>query len=160
MKNAIQLVAACAALVLASSTFAAGNHAGGHDHGDASIGQPGVASKVTRTIAIDMRDTMRFTPSEVRVGKGETVRFVVTNSGKTQHEFHLGTPAELKEHQTQMASMPGMVHADPNQVSVAPGKTGEVIWQFATAGNVSFACLVPGHYEAGMQGTVHVGAKP
>lgn len=160
MKNAIQLLAACAALALASSTFATENHAGGHDHGGATLGQPGIAGKVTRTIAIDMRDSMRFSPSEVRVGPGETVRFVVTNSGKIPHEFQLGTEAELKAHQARMASMPGMVHAEPSQVSVAPGQTGAVIWQFASAGTVRFACLYPGHYEAGMQGTVQVGAKP
>ena len=158
MKNTIQLIAACAILAGASGTFAAGSHAGGH--GTQAIGKPGVAAKATRTIAIDMSDTMRFTPSAIQVRRGETIRFVVTNSGQLKHEFNLGTEADLKAHYAQMLKFPEMEHDEPNLVSLAPGKTGEVIWQFTKAGTVHFACLHPGHYEAGMKGTVAVGSKP
>ena len=158
MKNTIKLIAACAVLAGASGTFAAGNHAGGH--GTQAIGKPGVAAKVTRTITIDMTDAMRFTPSAVKVRRGETIRFVVTNSGQLKHEFNLGTEADLKAHYAQMLKFPEMEHDEPNLVSLAPGKTGEVIWQFTKAGTVHFACLHPGHYEAGMKGTVAVGNKP
>ncbi len=158
MKTTIKLIAACAILAGASGTFAAGNHAGGH--GTDAIGKPGVAAKVTRTITIDMTDAMRFTPSAVKVRRGETIRFVVTNSGQLKHEFNLGTEADLKAHYAQMLKFPEMEHDEPNLVSLAPGKTGEVIWQFTKAGTVHFACLHPGHYEAGMKGTVAVGNKP
>lgn len=158
MKNTIQLIAACAILAVSGGTFAAGSHAGGH--GTQAIGKPGVAAKATRTIAIDMSDAMRFTPSTVKVRRGETIRFVVTNSGQLQHEFNLGTEADLKAHYAQMLKFPEMEHDEPNLVSLAPGKTGEVIWQFTQAGTVHFACLHPGHYEAGMKGTVAVGRKP
>lgn len=158
MKNTIQLIAACAILAGASGTFAAGIHAGGH--GTQAIGKPGVAAKATRTITIDMTDAMRFTPSAVKVRRGETIRFVVTNSGQLKHEFNLGTEADLKAHYAQMLKFPEMEHDEPNLVSLAPGKTGEVIWQFTKAGTVHFACLHPGHYEAGMKGTVAVGSKP
>ena len=158
MKTTIKLIAACAVLAVASGTFAAGSHAGGH--GTQAIGKPGVAAKVTRTITIDMTDAMRFTPSAVKVRRGETIRFVVTNSGKLKHEFNLGTEADLKAHYAQMLKFPEMEHDEPNLVSLAPGKTGEVIWQFTKAGTVHFACLHPGHYEAGMKGTVAVGSKP
>ena len=158
MKNTIKLIAACAILAGASGTFAAGSHAGGH--GTQAIGKPGVAAKVTRTITIDMTDAMRFTPSAVKVRRGETIRFVVTNSGQLKHEFNLGTEADLKAHYAQMLKFPEMEHDEPNLVSLAPGKTGEVIWQFTKAGTVHFACLHPGHYEAGMKGTVAVGSNP
>ena len=158
MKTTIKLIAACAILAGASGTFAAGNHAGGH--GTDAIGKPGVAAKVTRTITIDMTDAMRFTPSAVKVRRGETIRFVVTNSGQLKHEFNLGTEADLKAHYAQMLKFPEMEHDEPNLVSLAPGKTGEVIWQFTKAGTVHFACLHAGHYEAGMKGTVAVGNKP
>ena len=138
-------------------TFAAGSHAGGHDE-TAAIGQPGKAANVNRTINIDMTDNMRFTPSTVTVRKGETVRFVVKNSGQLKHEFNLGTEKDLKEHYEMMKKFPEMEHDEPNIASVAPGKTGEVIWQFTKAGTVNFACLHPGHYEAGMKGAVKVGA--
>lgn len=156
MKFTIKLIAACAIFAGVSSTFAAGSHAGGH--GTASIGKPGIAAKVQRTITIDMSDTMRFTPDKVTVKRGETIRFVVKNSGKLRHEFNLGTEADLKAHYEQMKKFPEMEHDEPNIASVAPGGTGEVVWQFTKAGTVYFACLHPGHYDAGMKGSVKVGA--
>ena len=146
------------ALVLALSALANGNHASGegHDHGTDAIGKPGVASKVTRTVKVDMSDTMRFSFDNIAVKRGETVRFVVRNSGKVKHEMVLGTESELKEHAELMKKFPGMEHADANMVTVAPGKTGEILWQFTKPGKVEFACLQPGHYEAGMKGTVTV----
>ena len=139
------------ALVLASgATFAGGTY------GDNPVGEPGKAAEVTRTINVDMTDNMRFTPAEISVAQGETVRFVVKNSGAVKHELVLGTPTELKEHYAMMMEMPGMEHADDNMVSVASGKTGEVVWRFNKAGRVDFACLQPGHYDAGMKGFVSV----
>ena len=90
--------------------------------------------------------------------QGETIRFSVKNSGKVKHEFVLGTDKELKAHYELMKKFPEMEHADPNMVSVAPGKTGEVIWQFTQVGKIDFACLQPGHYDAGMRGAVNVAA--
>jgi uncharacterized cupredoxin-like copper-binding protein len=118
---------------------------------------PGDASKVSRSIAIDMSDAMRFTPSQIRVKRGETIRFVVKNSGQLKHEFNLGSEKDLKAHYELMKKFPEMEHDEPNIASVAPGGTGEVVWQFTKAGTVSFACLHPGHYEAGMKGQVKVG---
>jgi len=137
--------------------FSSGSHAGGH--GTEAIGKPGVAAKVSRTVQIDMSDAMRFTPGNFSFKRGETIRFVVKNSGKVKHEFNLGTEAALKEHYALMLKFPEMEHSDPNVASVEPGKTGEVIWKFTKAGTVSFACLHPGHYEAGMKGTIKVAAK-
>ncbi|MDZ7890546.1 MAG: cupredoxin family protein [Rhodoferax sp.] len=158
MKNTIKFIASSAVLASAGATFAAGSHAGGHGHGTEAIGKPGVAAKATRTVQIDMTDNMRFTPDTVTVRRGETVRFVVKNSGKLKHEFNLGTEKDLREHYEMMKKFPEMEHDEPNIASVEPGQTGEVIWQFTKAGTVNFACLHPGHYEAGMKGAVKVGA--
>ena len=134
---------------------AAGAHAHEHHESDA-IGVAGTPSKAARTIKVDMSDKMRFSPSALTVRQGETVRFVVKNSGAIKHEFVLGTEKELKEHYELMKKFPEMEHADPNMVTVAPGKTGEVVWQFTRSGKVDFACLQPGHYDAGMKGAVNV----
>ena len=123
----------------------------------AAIGKPGDPGKVTRSVEVEMNDTMRFKPDSIRVKQGETIRFVVRNTGKLKHEMVLGTIKELKEHAELMRKFPEMEHADPNQVSVEPGKTGELVWQFTKAGTFDFACLVPGHFEAGMAGKVRVG---
>lgn len=149
--------AAISGLLIASATaWAAGTHGGDHGHADEAIGKPGVAAKATRTVQIDMTDNMRFTPENLMVKQGETIRFVVKNSGQIKHELVLGTQKELKEHYAMMMKMPEMEHADPNMVTLAPGKTGEVVWQFTKAGKVDFACLQPGHYDAGMKGAVLV----
>ena len=138
------------------NALAAGTHAGGHGHDDEAIGKPGLASKVTRTVKVDMLDTMRFTPSSLAIKQGETIRFVVKNSGQLPHEMVLGKEEDLKEHYEVMKKNPEMEHADANSVTVQPGKTGEMIWQFTQAGKVDFACLHPGHYDAGMKGQVRV----
>lgn len=129
-------------------------HADGHA---ATLGMPGDSKSVSRTIAVAMSDAMRFAPDRIDVKKGETIRFVVTNSGATKHEMVLGTAEELREHAALMAKFPGMEHDDPNAVSVEPGKTGTLIWKFENAGTFSFACLLPGHFEAGMKGMLAVG---
>ena len=149
-----------AALAASGAAFAAGNHAGGHgDEGETAIGKPGVAAKARRTITIEMSDNMRYTPSNIQVKQGETVRFVVKNVGQVKHELSLGTEKELLEHLEQMKKFPDMEHDEPGKVTLQPGKQGEIVWQFTKAGGVNFACLMPGHYEAGMKGTVQVGKK-
>jgi uncharacterized cupredoxin-like copper-binding protein len=99
---------------------------------------------------------MRFNPSSIKVKRGETVRFVLTNSGKLKHEMVLGSMSDLKKHADMMRKNPEMEHAEENMVSVESGKSGELIWKFSSSGNVDFACLQPGHFEAGMKGKVAV----
>ena len=164
MKNTIKFIAACAILAGASGTFASENHAAGHANthapSDTPIGKVGVASQVTRTVAVDMVDAMRFTPAAIQAKKGETIRFVVRNSGQLPHEFVLGTPQDLKAHNEAMQANPEMAHMADNMLTVKPGETGEMVWQFTHAGTVTFACLQPGHYDAGMKGRITVSANP
>ena len=154
ISNRVRFLTAAPLMALwVSAAFAGGTH------GSQVIGEAGRAAEVTRIVNVDMTDNMRFTPAEISVRQGETVRFVVKNSGAVKHELVLGTPKELEEHYALMMKMPGMEHADDNMVSVAPGKTGEVVWRFTTAGKVDFACLRPGHFDAGMKGFVSVAQK-
>ena len=146
-------------LLAVTNAMASGNHAGGHHDESNAIGQAGKADEVTRSVDIDMTDKMRFNPASIKVKQGETIRFNVYNSGKLKHEMVLGTEAELKEHYEAMKKFPEMEHADANQVTVQPGKSGEIIWTFSRAGTINFACLQPGHYDAGMKGTVTVTNK-
>ncbi|MEW6133509.1 MAG: cupredoxin family protein [Pseudomonadota bacterium] len=111
---------------------------------------------ITRTIAIAMTDDMRFTPDRITVNEGETVRFVAKNRGRMLHEMVIGTTGELKAHAALMAKYPNMEHDEPWMVHVDPGKTGEIVWHFNRAGRFEFACLIPGHYAAGMRGAIIV----
>jgi len=119
----------------------------------------GHARAVKRTIEIRMTDNMRFTPDLIEVKLGETIRFVHVNNGKVMHEFVLGTKKELAEHAVLMKKFPNMEHDEPYMAHVAPGKKGEIIWNFNRVGEFDFACLLPGHYEAGMVGKIRVVAK-
>lgn len=124
-----------------------------------SFGKPGDAKKTVRTISVDMSDRMRFTPATLTVKQGETVKFIIRNSGKTMHEFVLGTMAELKAHSEMMKQHPGMEHDEPYMAHVAPGKTAAMVWQFTKSGEFHFGCLLPGHLEAGMIGNINVTAR-
>ena len=156
------IASAIALGLVATGVFAHGDehHANkeekqGEGHADA-LGKPGDPMKISRTVDVEMLDAMRFSPANIMVKQGETIKFVVKNNGKVKHEMVLGTVKELKEHAALMQKFPEMEHADPNQVSVDPGNTGELIWQFTKAGTFDFACLQPGHFEAGMVGKVAV----
>jgi uncharacterized cupredoxin-like copper-binding protein len=156
MKTSKLLIALRLPLALVAIAWANQSYAHGPDHNDGDIGKPGVAGKATRTIIIEMSDAMRFSPAAITVKRGETIRFVVRNSGKLKHELVLGSEKALKEHAELMKKHPQMEHADGNMVTVRAGQTGQVVWQFTEAGSVHFACLQPGHYEAGMKGLVTV----
>lgn len=119
-------------------------------------GIAGAASQVVRTIDIRMTDDMRFTPSAIRVRQGETLRLRHVNQGQVMHEFVLGTKQELDEHAALMKRFPNMEHDEPYMAHVAPGQTGEIVWTFNRTGVFDFACLLPGHYEAGMVGQIEV----
>jgi uncharacterized cupredoxin-like copper-binding protein len=136
------------------------------------FGRAGNPKKVDRTVRIEMEDTMHFfavasAPGErttdVRMGdaphamsgdivvkKGETVRFLVRNDGKIMHEMVIGSMEDLKKHAELMRRFPGMEHDEPYMAHVAPGKEGEIVWQFTQLGEFHYACLIPGHMEAGM----------
>lgn len=146
-------------LALTGMACAHDHHEGHDDHDTQAIGTPGDANKAARTVNVVMTDAMRFVPDHVMARQGETIRFVVQNTGQVKHEFVLGTEAALKAHYELMKKFPEMEHNDPNMVTVAPGQSGEVVWRFTKTGKIDFACLQPGHYDAGMKGAVMVAGK-
>jgi uncharacterized cupredoxin-like copper-binding protein len=119
-------------------------------------GIAGDAKQVKRSIDIKMLDSMRFSPDMVNAKLGETIRFVVKNTGAVMHEFVIGTKKENDEHAALMIKFPNMEHSEPYMAHVAPGKIGEIIWTFNRAGHFEFACLIAGHYQSGMIGTIKV----
>lgn len=123
---------------------------------DTAFGREGDPAIATRTIRVEMTDKMRFTPAELTIRRGETVKLIASNKGEVLHELVLGTVDELKKHAEMMKKHPGMEHDEPHMAHVQPGKSGEIVWQFTKAGEFQFACLIPGHFEAGMVGKVTV----
>jgi len=130
-----------------------------------AFGIAGDPAKVTRTITIDMGDDLRYAPAAIDLKQGDTVRFIVANKGATMHELVLGTRTDIERHAKAMKSAPmpgehahhGMhAQASPSMVHLEPGRSGEIVWRFNRAGTFEYACLLPGHYEAGMKGTITV----
>jgi uncharacterized cupredoxin-like copper-binding protein len=136
-----------------------------------AFGRAGDPRRVARTFRVGMDDRMHFSaaaglrqdaksdapgevhqmkPGDIVVKRGETVRFVVRNHGKAMHEMVIGTMKELEDHAELMRKFPDMEHDEPYMAHVAPGKQGEIVWQFTRPGEFYYACLVPGHMEAGM----------
>lgn len=160
-----KVVVALVLFAAAGATFAHGDAA----HGDkpaaavkkeqTAWGIAGDAAAAKRTIEIRMLDKMRFEPATIRVRQGETVKLVMTNTGAVLHELVLGTQKELEAHAAMMRKFPNMEHDEPYMAHVAPGKTGGIVWNFNRAGEFDFACLVPGHYEAGMVGKITVAPR-
>lgn len=130
-----------------------------HDAKNFTAGEPGNPKRTSKTIAITMRESdgkMLFSPSRIEVRQGEQVKFVLTNAGHLDHEFMIATPEENQKHAVLMQKYPDMVHEDPNGRTVKTKQKGELIWRFTKRGTFEFACLMPGHYEAGMLGTIIV----
>jgi uncharacterized cupredoxin-like copper-binding protein len=158
-------------VILAAALALAWGAASGHEGSPqaARAGQPrheqkpwgiaGDAKRAARTIEIVMTDNMRFSPDRIEVKQGETIRFVIRNSGKLLHEMVIGTGKELVEHAALMARFPGMQHDEAYMAHVAAGKKGGLVWNFNRAGEFEFACLVAGHYQAGMSGKIKVSAN-
>jgi uncharacterized cupredoxin-like copper-binding protein len=129
------------------------------DTEETTFGKLAEPKMATRTIRIEMSDKMRFSPAALKLRQGETVRFIARNSGKVLHEMVLGTEQDLRKHADLMRRYPGMQHSEAYMLHVKPGKTGSFTWRFTQAGEFRYACLIPGHFEAGMVGSISVAAK-
>ena len=147
-----------ASLAVFAALALSGPPALSHD-GHFSAGAPGDPKKPARTVRVKMLDdgkTMSFEPARVEVKRNEQVRFVLDNVGTYDHEFVLATPAENRKHAEEMKKNPEMEHDDPNAKRLSPVTKGELVWRFTKRGEFEFACLIPGHSEAGMVGKVIV----
>jgi uncharacterized cupredoxin-like copper-binding protein len=153
-----------AMVLFAAPALATGMHSGTDGgHRMMTIGQPGTAAKVDRTVRIGMIEnedgSMAFDPVSVTVKQGETVRLALTNEGEYDHEFVMDTHEQLIEHKAGMERLPHMEHVDLNAIRIGPQGKGEIVWTFTSVGQFDFACLIPGHYELGMKGALTVTAN-
>ena len=150
-------------LLMVAGVFGSGHGPGRHMGGahenapSTAVGGPAEATAADRTIAVSALDTMIFEPNQISVAAGEIVTFVVTNAGRTVHEFTLGDAAMQREHGQAMTHMPaGMGHDTENSIRLQPGETKRLTWRFGGSGPIEFACHSPGHYEAGMRGELTI----
>ncbi|GGH19436.1 copper tolerance protein [Alsobacter metallidurans] len=158
MTKHILAAASLSAALLAGTAAWAGGGQPGHHHPAGAFGRPGDPKKPARVVNVVMKDgeTMAFVPNRIEVRKGEQVRFKLRNDGALDHEMVLATLEMNLKHAEEMKKNPDMEHDDPNAKRVAPAKTSEILWRFDKAGAFDFSCLIPGHREAGMTGSVIV----
>lgn len=157
----IKILACLTLLAMAGFTFA-------HDASTAHVsaapsrkeqtewGIAGNPRDVKRTIALRMTDAMRFEPERIEVREGDTVRLRVANRGSLLHEIVLGTPQALGAHAELMKKYPVMEHDEAHMAHVPSGRQGDIVWTFNRTGEFAYACLIPGHFEAGMVGKIVV----
>jgi uncharacterized cupredoxin-like copper-binding protein len=153
------LVAALFASTFAGAALAAEGPPG-HTHDVRAYGEPGDPKKPARVVLVTMVEKadggMAFAPSKIQVRLGEQVRFRLANNGTLDHEFVLATLTENLKHAVEMAKNPDMEHDDPNMLRLKPQANGEIVWRFTKSGEFDFSCLIPGHRDAGMTGTIVV----
>lgn len=163
MKNVV--IAGVVLAVFAGPAFAHGEDKHGEkkkfvpanlDMVENEFGHTGDPNRVSRTVNVAMSDEMKFDPAVLSVRTGETIRFVVKNPGEILHEMVLGRTEDLKKHAVLMQKFPNMEHSEPYMAHTNEGQTAEIIWTFSKPGTFEFGCLIPGHYESGMKGMIHV----
>jgi uncharacterized cupredoxin-like copper-binding protein len=122
------------------------------------IGKPGI-KHISRSVTVKMFETeygMIFKPDFLKFEAGQTIKINLINKGELQHEFVMDTEDGILKHKIEMENMPDMDHNDPNSLRLNPNEKGEILWTFSNSGVFEFACLIPGHYEAGMHGKLLV----
>jgi len=158
-------IAIAAAAMLSANAWAgegpAGHsHSHGNGHGESfSAGEPGNPKQPSKIVRVTMGESdgkMLFAPARLEIKKGEQIKFVLRNDGELEHEFVLASTSDNLKHAEAMQKTPDMAHEEPNGRQLAPKKTSEIVWKFTKAGEFEYSCLIPGHREAGMTGTIVV----
>ncbi len=130
-----------------------------HEGEHFSAGEPGNPKKPFRVVQVSMHEgngTMSFSPAVLQIKRGEQIKFVITNGGVLAHEFILANEKDNLKHAALMQKFPDMEHDDPNGKTLQPNAKSEILWRFSKRGTFEYACLIPGHREAGMIGKITV----
>ncbi len=123
------------------------------DHVAEEVDHEETSSEVDRVVEVELTefdiaaDSFVFTP-------GETVEFVVTNSGVVQHEFRLSNSDRVEEHLAG-GHDDEAEHSDEAEdvaLVLTAGESGTLVFTFPENDHdyTAIVCLLPGHYEAGM----------
>ncbi len=112
-------------------------------------GAPGFVAGTTsapRVVRIVASGQLRFIPDVVTVQAGETITFEVTSMGMTVHEFMVGSAADVAADKA----------GTPEVADIGMMATKSLTYTFDGPRPFAFACHAPGHFEAGMKGTITI----
>lgn len=132
---------------------------------------PAAAAKGGRTVELTGGDDMKYNMTTINAKPGETLRVVMKSTGTIPkiamaHNFVLlkiGSDVDAFLKSAMNARDTDYVPADQKAQVIAstklagPGETMEVTFKVpAKAGSYPYMCTFPGHYTAGMKGTLVV----
>lgn len=119
---------------------------------------PGRVLQPSQIIKITANDQMRFLPEVVTVQADETIVFEVTNAGVIPHEFVIGDVHVQEGHVKAMEASGDHGDRASYALTIPPGETASLTYTFDKPGALFYGCHVPGHYAAGMKGTISITA--
>ncbi len=114
-----------------------------------------------RVIDVELTE-FAFTADSFDVEAGETITFVVTNNGAVEHYFEMSNDHEVEKHlasghaeHEEDTDLELEEEAEELILELAPGTSGELTVTFEdTTTLTQIVCLIPGHYEAGMEAAI------
>lgn len=119
-----------------------------------------LAKQTPITVVLTMSE-YKFEPKNLEFETGKLYKLVIKNIGHTKHEIDSASISHLAyTRKIQVLDSKGALVAEikgsPAEIEVGAGY--EVEWWFVpiatTSGKEEFVCLLPGHYESGMHGTM------
>lgn len=149
-QSRLALISATMLLLAACSTGAAPTDS------TISAASPADGLPTNQTVEVKLSDSLRMDPATMTFRAGQTIHFIITNTGSTNHEFYLGDEAAQMEHDGEMGGMTGMTHDEAHGIGVTPGETKALDYTFTEPGTYQGGCHVNGHYAAGMKAAITV----
>ena len=113
-------------------------------------------------IAMTVRDNMFFSRSEITVAAEQELAINFDNTSRLPHNIviidgDLAVATEVNRdaiNQTNyLPQRPAVVASIPMMM---PNQNGDITWQPSQPGSYLFICTYPGHFDAGMYGTITV----
>jgi azurin len=128
----------------------------------------GKSAAGARTVEITGGDDMKFSVTEIKAKPGETIRIQLKNTGTLPkmamaHNVVVVKPTtKVVEFNTAGAGARDTDFIAPAMKSevlaattlAGPGETVETTFKVPAAGSYPFMCTFPGHFTAGMKGTI------
>lgn len=150
------------ALMLASLSACQAPSPAQSGDGSQSTAIPCLAGCAEGAVAMTVRDNMFFAQNDITVDAGKILAIDFTNTSRLPHniviidgDMSVATDVNrnainqmdyLPQHPAVVASMP----------MVMPNQTGSITWASTQPGTYLFICTYPGHFDAGMYGTITV----
>ena len=147
----ITIMAACQSIVPAQSV-----------DGIQPLATPCTADCDRTVVVMTVRDSMFFSLSNIAGATGQTLAIEFTNTSRLPHNIVIvdGDMAVATEVNRNAINQADYLPAHPAVVAsmpmVMPNQIGGIVWEPTQPGTYLFICTYPGHFDAGMYGTLTI----